>query len=174
MEIPEAWTKKSVWYPLCSLLNSLSPSCYLFVCCSAAKLSPTLRLHGRQHTRLLYPTLYPGICSNSSPMSWWYYLTISSSVTPFSFCLQSFPASGSLPLTLKKVSPRLSEHAEPVPIWFCISPTYSFYPILPQNNNELFKKGRWLPTPLHCCSEGNENIRTEKTCCPISFYLEVS
>ena len=39
--------------------------------------------------------LSPGVCSNSDPLSQWCYLTISSSATIFSFCLQSFPASGS-------------------------------------------------------------------------------
>ena len=38
-----------------------------------------------------------GVCSNSCPLSWWCHLTISSSVVPFSSCLQSFPASGSFP-----------------------------------------------------------------------------
>ena len=38
----------------------------------------------------------PGACSNSCPSSWWCHPTISSSVNPFSSCLQSFPASGSL------------------------------------------------------------------------------
>ena len=42
--------------------------------------------------------LSPGICSNSFPLSQWCYLTISSSVAPFSFCLQSFPASESSPI----------------------------------------------------------------------------
>ena len=37
----------------------------------------------------------PRACSNSCPSSWWCYPTISSSVIPFSSCLQSFPASGS-------------------------------------------------------------------------------
>ena len=42
--------------------------------------------------------LYLLVCSNSSPLSWWCYLTISSSAAPLSFCLQSFfPASGSFP-----------------------------------------------------------------------------
>ena len=36
-----------------------------------------------------------GSCSNSYPLSWWCHLTISASVVPFSFCSQSFPASGS-------------------------------------------------------------------------------
>ena len=50
------------------------------------------------HTRLSCPSLYPGVCSNSCPLSWWCYLTISSSVTHF-FCLQSFPASESFPMS---------------------------------------------------------------------------
>ena len=41
----------------------------------------------------------PGVCSISCPLSWWYYRTISSSATPFSFVLQSFPASGSFPMS---------------------------------------------------------------------------
>ena len=51
--------------------------------------------HGPQHTRFLCPPLSPRVCSNSCPLSWWWFLTISSSATPFSFCLPSFPASGS-------------------------------------------------------------------------------
>ena len=41
----------------------------------------------------------PGVCSNSCPLSWWCHITISSSVVPFSSCLQSFPASGSFPMS---------------------------------------------------------------------------
>ena len=48
-----------------------------------------------QHTRPPYPSLSPGLCSDSCLLSQWYYLTISSSVTPFSSCSQHFPASGS-------------------------------------------------------------------------------
>ena len=43
------------------------------------------------------PSLSPGICPNSCPLSWWCYLTISPSDTPFSFCLQSF--SGTFPMS---------------------------------------------------------------------------
>ena len=46
------------------------------------------------HARLLCPLLSPGVCSNSCPLSQWCYLTILSSVIPFS-CPQSFPASRS-------------------------------------------------------------------------------
>ena len=50
--------------------------------------------HGLQHARLPCPSPTPGACSNSSPSSRWCHPAISSSVVPFSSCLQSFPASG--------------------------------------------------------------------------------
>ena len=53
--------------------------------------------HGLQHARLPRSSLCPRACSNSRPLSWWCHPTISSSVVPFSSCLQSFPASGSFP-----------------------------------------------------------------------------
>ena len=52
-----------------------------------------------EHVRLLCPPLSPGICSNSCPLSWWCCLTISSSAAPFFLWLQSFPASGSFPVS---------------------------------------------------------------------------
>ena len=61
--------------------------------------SDSLWPHGLQHTRLPCPSLPPGVCSNSCPVSQWCYLTISSSATPFSFCLQSFPALGSFQMS---------------------------------------------------------------------------
>ena len=61
-------------------------------------MSDSLRPHGLQHIRLLCPSLSPGVCSNSCPSSWWCHPAISSSVVPFS-CLQSFPASGSSPVS---------------------------------------------------------------------------
>ena len=42
---------------------------------------------GLQHARLSCPSLSHGICSESCPLSWWYYLTFSFSAAPFSFCL---------------------------------------------------------------------------------------
>ena len=53
--------------------------------------------HGLQHARLPCPSPSPWVCSNSCPLSQWFHPTISSSVTPFSSCPQSFPASGSFP-----------------------------------------------------------------------------
>ena len=58
-----------------------------------------LQPHGLQHTRLPCPSPSPRACSNSCPLSQWCHPTISSSVIPFSSCLQSFPASGSFPVS---------------------------------------------------------------------------
>ena len=52
-----------------------------------------------QHARLSYPSASPGICSNPCLLSWWCYLTISSFAALFANCLQSFPASGSFPMS---------------------------------------------------------------------------
>ena len=60
---------------------------------SSSVVSDSLWSHGLQHARLPCPT--PGACSNSRPSSQWCHPTVSSSVVPFSSCLQSFPASGS-------------------------------------------------------------------------------
>ena len=55
--------------------------------------------HELQHTRLPCPSPSPGVCSNSCPLSQWCHPTILSCVIPFSFCPQSFPVSGSFPIT---------------------------------------------------------------------------
>ena len=57
-------------------------------------MSDCLQPHGLQHARLLCLLLSPRVCSNSCPLSRWCHPTISSSVTPFFSCPQSFPASG--------------------------------------------------------------------------------
>ena len=79
-------------------LDSHSAYVCCYCCYSVAKSCLTLQLHGLQHTRLPCPLLSPRVCSNSYPLSWWFYLTISSSAALF-FCPQSFPASGSLPMS---------------------------------------------------------------------------
>ena len=66
---------------------------------SSSVMSDYLRPHGLQHARLpcLSPT--PGASSNSCPSHWWCHPSISSSVHKFSSRLQSFPASGSFPMS---------------------------------------------------------------------------
>ena len=66
---------------------------------SHSVVSDSLRPHGLQHARPPCPSPTPGVYSNSCPLSWWCHPTISSSVVPFSSCLQSFPASGSFPMS---------------------------------------------------------------------------
>ena len=61
--------------------------------------SDSLWLLGLQHARLPCPSLAPRAYSNSCPLHQWFHLTISSSVVPFSAHLQSFPASGSFPVS---------------------------------------------------------------------------
>ena len=55
--------------------------------------------HGLQHAQLPCPLQTLGACSNSCPSSQWCHPTISSSVIPFSSCLQSFLASASFPMS---------------------------------------------------------------------------
>ena len=66
---------------------------------SSSVVSNSLQPHRLQHTRLHYSSPSPRPCSNSCPWSWWCHPNISSSVIPFSSCLQSFPASGSFPVS---------------------------------------------------------------------------
>ena len=62
---------------------------------SCSVMSDSLQPHGLQHTRLPCPSATPRVSSKSCPSSQWCHPTISSSVVPFSSCLQSFPASES-------------------------------------------------------------------------------
>ena len=66
---------------------------------SCSVLSNTLWPHGLQHARLPCPSPTPRAYSNSCPLSWRCHPTISSSVIPFCSFLQSFPTSGSFPLS---------------------------------------------------------------------------
>ena len=100
-------------FPASDHLQSISPSHYLGYCLlhcgmlslfqfspfSCSVMSDSLRPHGLQHTRLRCPSPTPGACSNSCPLSQLCHPTISSSVLPFSSSLQSFPATGSFPMS---------------------------------------------------------------------------
>ena len=66
---------------------------------SCSVVSDSLQPHGLQHPSLLCPSPSPGVCSNSCPLSRWYFPIILSSVIPFSSCLQYFPASRSFPMS---------------------------------------------------------------------------
>ena len=62
-------------------------------------MSDSSQPHGLQHTRLPCPSPAPRAYSNSCPLSQWCHPIMSSSVVPFSSCLQSFPAPGSFPMS---------------------------------------------------------------------------
>ena len=66
---------------------------------SRSVVSGSLWSHESQHARPPCPSPTPGVYSNPCPLSWWCHPTISSSVVPFSSCPQSFPASGSFPMS---------------------------------------------------------------------------
>ena len=66
---------------------------------SLSVVSNSLQPHGLQHARSPCPSLTPRIYPNSCPSSWWCHPTISSSIVPFSSCLQSFPASWYFPMS---------------------------------------------------------------------------
>ena len=66
---------------------------------SCSDMSNSLQPHGLQHARLPGASLFPGVCSNSCPLSQWCYPTILSSFSSFSSCPQSFPTSESFPVS---------------------------------------------------------------------------
>ena len=90
--------KNSVEFPEVSYISYLLHYLrirYYILLFSNSVMSDSLWPHGLQHARLPCASSSPGACSNSCPLSWWCHPTISSSVIPFSSCLQSFTASGS-------------------------------------------------------------------------------
>ena len=80
-------------------LSSDKPDLKSSVQFSRSVMSDSLRPHGLQHARLLCPSPTPRAYSNSCPARRWCHPIISSFVVPFSSCLQSFPASGSFPMS---------------------------------------------------------------------------
>ena len=100
---------------LCLLVGAFN----LFQFSWVTQLCPTLRPHEPWHTRPPCPSPTPRDYSNSCPLSRWCHLTISSSVVPFSSCLQSSPTSGSFQMSQLLVSGGQSTgaSASPVAYW---------------------------------------------------------
>ena len=94
-------------------------------------MSDSLQPHALKHTRPPCPSPTPEACSNSCPSSQWCCPTISSSVVPFSSCLQSFPVSGSFPMSQlfasgdQSIGASASTSVLPMSIqgWFCLGLT---------------------------------------------------
>ena len=101
MSIPDSLTILSS--PCILPSNCKAWSLGLWVCLlmsfSCSVVSNSFWPHGLQHARFPCPSLSPGAYLNACPLSQWCHLAISSPVIPFSSCLQSFPASGSFPVS---------------------------------------------------------------------------
>ena len=125
------------WVPVCVKfcvhplkVKSISPSpVFSSVQFSHSVMPDSLWSHGLQHTRLPCPLPTPGAYSNSCPLHWSCHTTVSSSVVPFSSCLQSFPASGSFPISQFFASGGQS---------IGVSASAS---VLPMNTQDLFPSG---------------------------------
>ena len=116
-KVSTLWSLHSTWCPqeqVCAPVEEMSripyflrsisgkpepPSASLLLLFSCEVVSHSWWPHELQHTRLPYPSLSPGVCSNSCPLSRWCHTTISSSVTPIFSCLQFFPALASFPMS---------------------------------------------------------------------------
>ena len=72
---------------------------FLYVQFSHSVMSNSLEPHELQHTRPPCPSPTSRVHPSPCPLCWWCYPTISSSIIPFSSCPQSFPASGSFPMS---------------------------------------------------------------------------
>ena len=83
-------------------------------------MSNSLGPHGLQHFRIPCSSLSPEVCLNLCSLSQWCHPIISSSVTPFSSCLQSFPASGSFPMSWLFISGdrNIDASGSVLPDWF--------------------------------------------------------
>ena len=81
------------------LQHSLWSPYILSVQFSCSVVSDSLQPHDMQHTRPPCPSPTPGVYPNSCPLSRWCHPAITSSIIPFSSCLQYFPTSGSLQMS---------------------------------------------------------------------------
>ena len=86
-------------YSVCMPKNGIAGSSVHFSQFSCSVVSDSLQPHGLQHARPPCPSPTPRTSSNSCQLSWWCHPTISSSIVLFSFCPQSFSASGSFQMS---------------------------------------------------------------------------
>ena len=134
---------------------------------SHSVMSDSLRAHGMQHARPPCPSPTLGAYSNSCPSSWWYHPTISSSIVPFSSCLQSFPESGSFQMSQFFTSGSRS---------IGVSASAS---ILPMNIQDWFPSGwtGWISLQSKGLSRVFSNITVQKASilqCSAFFIVQLS
>ena len=95
MGVGHSVTTRNWWENTCPFPNKVLSSVQF----SHSVVSNSLQPHRLQHARPPCPSPTPGVYSKSCPLSQWCHPTVSSSVIPFSSHLQSFPASGSFPMS---------------------------------------------------------------------------
>ena len=119
---------------------------------SCSVVSDSLWPHGLHYARLPCTSPTPGACSNSCLSSWWCHPIVSSSVVPFSSCLQSFPASGSFPVSQFFISDGQS---------IAVSASAS---VLPMNIQDWFPLGLigWISLQSMGLSRVFSNITVQK------------
>ena len=108
-------------------------------------MSDSLWPYGLKHTRLPCPPS-TGVCSNSCPSSRWCHPTISSSVVPFSSCLQSFPALGSFLMSQLFASDGQSTRASPSTSLLPMN-IQDWFPLNLKSENEITQSCLTLVTP---------------------------
>ena len=127
----------------------------VLVCCSVTKSCPALCDHMDCSTAgLPVPSPSPGVCPSSCPLHWWCHPTILSSVTLFSFCIQSLPASGSFPMS-----------------WLLTSGAQSIgasASVLPMNIQGWFSLG--LTDLISFLSNGLSRVFSSTTVCKHQFF----
>ena len=110
-------------------------------CCSVAKSYPTFATPWNAAARLPYPSLSSRVGTNSCPLSQWCHPSISSSVSHFFSCPQSFPASGSFPISWffasggQSIGVSASVHPMNIQGWFPLGLT-GWSPCCPRKSQE--------------------------------------
>ena len=119
---------------------------------SCSVMSDSLQSHGMQHARHPCPSSTPRVYPNSFPLSWWCQATISSSVIPFSSCLQSFPALGSF-----QMSQLFATGSQSIGVSVSAS-------VLPMNNQDWFPLGftGWISLQSKGLSRVSSNTTVQK------------
>ena len=119
---------------------------------SRSVMSDSLRPHEPQHARPPCPSPTPRVYSNSCPLSRWCHPTISSSVVPFSSCLQSFPASGTF-----QMSQLFASGGQSIGVSASAS-------VLPKNTQDWFPLGltEWISLQSKELSRVSSNTTVQK------------
>ena len=130
-------------------------------------MSDSLWPHELQHARPPCPSPTPRVHPNSCASSWWCHPTISSSVVPFSSCLQSFPASGSFPVNQFFVS-----GGQSIGVWASTT-------VLPMNTQDWFPLvwTGWISLQSKGLSRVFSNITVQKhpiLQCSAFFIVQLS